>query len=62
MYEILLIDGKLQSMIGDNASAESMYKYIADNNLRILKDEVIEAIKNGLTTTDEAVKILYTVD
>ncbi len=62
VYEILLIDNKLQSMIAANASAESMYTYIHDNNLRILKDEVIEAIKNGLTTTEEAVKILYTVD
>ncbi len=62
VFEIVLIDSKLERMIAESASMEDLKKYAATKDLRTLRDEVLELVEAGKTSIDEAVRILYTAE
>lgn len=60
VFEILEIDSQLERMISEKKSIEEMRKYISNKpNMRTMRDEVLELLRNGETTIQEAIKILY---
>ena len=61
-FEIIFIDEKLQDLIASNASMQELKSYVTSQGTRFLRDDVIRLIKEGVTTVDEARKILFSVN
>ena len=62
VHEVLMLDNTSEEMITRRASMEEMRDYAALKNMRMLKDEVTDLIEQGVTTVEEGVRILYSVD
>lgn len=62
VFEIVLVDNKLQELITKNASMEEMRKYAKDKKMHMMRDEVLEYISNGVTSVEEGLRILYNVE
>lgn len=62
VFEIILIDNKLQGMIADRANMDDLKKYAKEKNMRMLREEVLDLINTGVTTVEEGIRILYSVD
>ena len=62
VFEIVLIDSVLERMISEGATMEGLRKYAATKNLRSLRDEVLDLVKSGKSSIEEAVRILYSVE
>lgn len=62
VFEIVLIDGKLERMISEKASMDDLKAYAEAKDLRTLRDEVMDLVENGKTSIEEAVRILYTAE
>lgn len=58
VHEIIMIDKHLRRMICDHAELDDMLAYVKKSqNLRTLKEETIQLVKEGLTTMEEYQKI-----
>ena len=53
---------KLQELIAKRAPMDDLKVYAREQDMRMLREEVLELINQGITTVDEGVRILYTVD
>lgn len=62
VFEIVVIDSPLQRLIAKEANIDVLKSYIEDKGVRTMKTEVMELVDAGITTIEEAVKILYSVD
>ncbi|MEA5027057.1 MAG: ATPase, T2SS/T4P/T4SS family [Erysipelotrichaceae bacterium] len=62
VFEIVLIDAKMQKMIADGASIDQLKQHAGEMKMRLLRDEVLDLIKNGMTTVEEGIRILYSID
>ena len=62
IFEIVLIDNKLQELISKNASMEEMRKYARDKKMHMMRDEVLDYIRSGVTSVEEGLRILYNVE
>lgn len=62
VFEILLVDKHIQDLVAKEASMEEIRQYTEDQNMRLLREEVMDLVKKGVTTTEEAVRLLYSVD
>lgn len=62
VFETILVDSKLENLISKGASMNDLKMYAKEQNMRMLADEVIDLIKNGVTTVEEGIRILYSVD
>lgn len=62
VFEIVLIDASLQRMISNKAGIEKMLSYVTEQKTRMLRDEVLELINAGITSVEEGIRILYTLD
>lgn len=62
VFETILVDAKLESLISKGASMEELKKHAKEQNMRMLEDEVVDLIKAGVTTVEEGIRILYSVD
>lgn len=62
VFEIVLIDSKLQEMISKSEPMEKLQEYARQNKMRLLREEVLDLITQGVTTVEEGIRILYTVD
>ena len=62
VFETILIDSALEQLISHNASMDELKKYSKEKNMRMLADEVIDLIKEGITSVEEGVNILYSTD
>ena len=62
VFETILIDGQLEQLISHNASMDELKQYAKSRNMRMLADEVIDLIKEGTTSVEEGVNILYSTD
>ena len=60
--EVLEIDSKIKNLIANRKSSDDIRAYIATKKIRTMRDEVLDLLRNGTTTIDEAINILYTVD
>ncbi len=62
VFEIILIDNKLQEMIADRANMDDLKVYAREKKMRMLREEVLDLINTGVTTVEEGIRILYSVD
>lgn len=62
VFEIILIDNKLQELIADKANMDDLKKYAKEKKMRMLREEVLDLINTGVTTVEEGIRILYSVD
>jgi len=62
IFEIVLIDNKLQQLISKNASMDDMRKYAKEKQMHMMRDEVLEYISSGITSVEEGLRILYNVE
>ncbi len=62
VFEILLVDDALEEMIAKGASMASLKQYAKTKGIRMLADEVNDLIKEGVTTVEEGIRILYSID
>lgn len=62
VFEIVLIDSTLERMISEGTSMDDLRKYASTKNLRTLRDEVLDLVKSGKSSIEEAVRILYSVE
>lgn len=62
VFEIILIDNQLQEMIADRANMDDLKKYAKEKKMRMLREEVLDLINTGVTTVEEGIRILYSVD
>jgi type IV pilus assembly protein PilB len=61
-FEIILVDSKLEELISKNSSMETLRAYAEEKKMQMLRDEVIEFVRKGLTSVDEALRVLYNVE
>ena len=59
---IIFIDETLQDLIASNASMHVLKDYAISQGTQFLRDDVIRLIKEGVTSVDEARKILFSVN
>ncbi len=62
VFEMMLVDKKIQDMVSKGASMEELRNYAAEKKMRMLREEVLDLVNAGQTTIDEAIRLLYTVD
>ena len=62
VFEIILVDQKLQEMIAKRATMDNLRDYVNKHDIRGLRNELVDLIRSGITSTEEAVRILYNVD
>lgn len=59
IFEIMQVDAHLHQMITDNAPAEEMKNYALEHGMTTLLQSMQELVKEGVTTIDELVRIVY---
>lgn len=62
VFEIILIDSALEQLIAEGAKMDQLKEYAKSKKMRMLADEVIDLIKEGTTTVEEGIRILYSAD
>lgn len=62
VFEILEVDGELARLIAKNADMETLVAHVAKKGTRTMRQEILELMDQGLTSIEEAVKILYTIE
>ncbi len=62
VFETILIDSALEQLISHNASMDALKNYAKEKKMRMLADEVIDLIKEGVTSVEEGVNILYSTE
>lgn len=62
VFETILVDSSLEDLISKGATMNELKAYAKEKNMRMLADEVIDLIKEGVTTVEEGIRILYSVD
>jgi len=62
VFEVILIDSKLEQMISKRASMDDLKAYAVAQKMRMLRDEVLDLVNQGKTSIEEAIRILYTAD
>lgn len=61
-FEIILIDHRFEELISKNAPMETLRAYAEEKKMQMLRDEVVRFVIQGLTTVEEALRVLYSVD
>lgn len=62
VHEVLVLDQTFEEMITRRASMEELRTHAKAKGMRTLKDEITELIEQGVTTVEEGLRILYSVD
>ena len=57
-----MIDSKLQELIANRANMDDLKHYAQEKKMRMLREEVLDLITSGVTTVEEGIRILYSVD
>ncbi len=55
--EIVFIDDRIREMLADNASIVEVKRYLSDNNMKTMKDAVVDFVSEGLVDIDEAKRV-----
>lgn len=62
IHEIIVVNSELKQMINKGAQAEEIRDYAQANGTVLLQDNMKELVLAGVATTEEFVKITYSVD
>ena len=57
IYELLLIDDEIKKMATSKASSSEIKKAAVKSGMRVLIEDGIEKVKNGITTIEEVVRV-----
>lgn len=61
--EILVFDRTMQEIIShQGGDAEKIKQQALANGMKLMKEEVVDLVKTGVTTVEEAVKLLYSLE
>ena len=61
IHEILLATTKMKEIIAAGAKSEEIQELAKEEGCRLLRDNVYELVKQGVTTIDELVRVTYAV-
>ena len=60
IHEVIVIDKHVRGMITEKKSAEEIYQYVEKTqNIRRLKADLIRLVEEGITTTEELLRLTY---
>lgn len=63
IHEVVAVDREIRTMIARRDPIEAIYRYAAQTlRYRTLRDRMNELVQQGVTTTEELLKLTYTVD
>jgi len=62
VHEVLVVDSTFEDLITRRAPMEELRAHAKSRNMRMLKDEITELIEQGVTSVEEGLRILYSVD
>lgn len=63
IHEVIVIDKEVRKMISNKIDIDEIYTYVkASQNLKTLRDQAIDYVKEGITTMDELYKITSYLD
>ena len=63
IHEVIMIDKEVRKMISNKIDIDDIYAYVkTSQNLKTLRDQAIDYVKQGITTMDELYKITSYVD
>lgn len=62
VFETVIIDSTLEQLIAKNATMDELKTYAKSRKIRMLADEVVDLIKEGVTSIEEGLNILYSTD
>lgn len=63
IHEVIVIDKDVRKMISNRIDIEDIYQYVkASQNLKTLRDQAVDYVKQGITTMDELYKITSYLD
>jgi general secretion pathway protein E len=58
IYEALKISNEIQKLIGQNASADDVYKVACEQGFRNLREDGLLKASQGLTTVEEVLRVV----
>lgn len=63
IHEVIMIDKEVRKMISNKIDIDEIYAYVkTSQNLKTLRDQAIDYVKEGITTMDELYKITSYLD
>lgn len=63
IHEVIMIDKEVRKMISNKIDIDDIYAYVkTSQNLKTLRDQAIDYVKQGITTIDELYKITSYLD
>ncbi|MCH4287348.1 GspE/PulE family protein [Absiella sp. AM54-8XD] len=63
IHEVIMIDKEVRKMISNKIDIDDIYAYVkTSQNLKTLRDQAIDYVKQGITTMDELYKITSYLD
>lgn len=63
IHEVIVIDKEVRKMISNKIDIDEIYAYVkSSQNLKTLRDQAIDYVKEGITTMDELYKITSYLD
>ncbi len=62
IHEVLSVDKDIRRLIVDGASSDIIDNYAINNGFISLREECIKAFREGITTYEEIIRILYTFE
>lgn len=62
VFEILLLDGKLRRAISEGVNREALYDIVKEGNFVPFNDSCRQLVIDGITTADEAFKVMNSVE
>lgn len=63
IHEVIVIDKDVRKMISSHVDIDDIYQYVkASQNLKTLRDQAVDYVKQGITTMDELYKITSYLD
>ena len=57
IYELLVMDDEVRMAVQQNASATHLEKLGVDRGMRLLKDDGMRLIREGITTPEEVLRV-----
>lgn len=61
VYELLLVDSEVRKLIKDNVDEEQIYLLEKQKKMTFILDDALEKVGKGLTTLEEALRVLGTL-
>ncbi len=61
IHEVVVIDKTVRALISKKASDDEIRDYVAKNGTTFLQQNLTQLVLNGITTTEELIKVTYSV-